>query len=435
MTTVIKVENLSKQYRLGVISAGTLRDDVQRWWHNLRGKEDPLSRVDSHAAHQSQVSGLTSQVSQTSQRDVLWALRDVSFEVEQGTVLGIIGRNGAGKSTLLKILSRVTGPTSGTIKARGRIASLLEVGTGFHPELTGRENVFLNGAILGMTRAEVRSKFDAIVDFAEITRFIDTPVKRYSSGMYVRLAFAVAAHLDPEILVIDEVLAVGDVSFQRKCLGKMGDVAAAGRTVLFVSHNMSAVKSLTHKALYLRDGCIADYGDTGPVVIGYLKTTSGATGLVYDLRGEPRGRMMGDRAFMTDFVVNQGLPIRHGDPVRFEVDIECRGQIEGVAMGLGFCSAEGARIMSIDSELTEAYWHFHQGKIRCEIVVPRCDLQPASYLVDLAIRSGDGAYIDYLAGCAKVDVLPGEKTPAVILRADGQVRCPATWRLRTQPAS
>lgn len=264
MTTVIKVENISKQYRLGAINIRTLRDDAQRWWHKLRGKEDPLSKV-----------SIISQAAPGTAHDkdddkILWALRGVSFEVSKGEVLGVIGRNGAGKSTLLKILSRVTGPTDGRIKIRGRIASLLEVGTGFHPELTGRENVFLNGAILGMTQKEVSSKFDAIVEFAEIERFIDTPVKRYSSGMYVRLAFAVAAHLDPEVLVVDEVLAVGDASFQKKCIGKMGEVAHEGRTVLFVSHNMAAINSLCTRVLLLQKGMVHFDGAVSEGVRTYL---------------------------------------------------------------------------------------------------------------------------------------------------------------------
>jgi len=220
--TVIQVENLSKSYQLGVIGTGTLTNDIKLWWAKARGKPNPLLKI-GESDHGNR------------EGETLWALKDVSFEVQQGEVLGIIGRNGAGKSTLLKVLSRITAPTSGRVKVQGRIASLLEVGTGFHPELTGRENIYLNGAILGMKKAEIAKKFDDIVDFAEVEKFIDTPVKRYSSGMYVRLAFAVAAHLEPEILLVDEVLAVGDATFQKKCLGKMGDVAREGRTVLFVS--------------------------------------------------------------------------------------------------------------------------------------------------------------------------------------------------------
>jgi lipopolysaccharide transport system ATP-binding protein len=259
--TVISVEHISKKYRLGVIGTGTFRDDLKIWAAKLRGKPNPLSKI-----------GETDYGNRSG--DTLMALDDVSFTVNQGEALGIIGRNGAGKSTLLKILSRVTTPTSGKIKVKGRIASLLEVGTGFHPELTGRENIFLNGAILGMTRAEVTRKFDEIVDFSGVEKFIDTPVKRYSSGMYVRLAFAVAAHLDPEILIVDEVLAVGDAEFQKKCLGKMGDVAKEGRTVLFVSHNMSAIQDLCKDVIWINKGIIKQRDRTSNVVSSYLSINS-----------------------------------------------------------------------------------------------------------------------------------------------------------------
>ncbi|AYL97237.1 polysaccharide ABC transporter ATP-binding protein [Mucilaginibacter celer] len=244
MSTVIKVENLSKAYQLGDFGTGTISRDLERFWARLRGKEDPFLKI-----------GEINDRSTKGTSDVVWSLNDINFEIDQGDAVGIIGRNGAGKSTLLKILSRVTSPTTGSVKMRGRIASLLEVGTGFHPELTGRENIYLNGAILGMRKAEIKRKFDEIVDFSGVERYIDTPVKRYSSGMYVRLAFAVAAHLESEILIIDEVLAVGDAEFQKKCLGKMGQVSKGeGRTVLFVSHNMAAVKTLCNKGIVLANG-------------------------------------------------------------------------------------------------------------------------------------------------------------------------------------
>src|SRR5436305_771614 len=242
MSTVIEVDDVWKKYRLGVIGTGTLRHDFERWWHRVRGKPDPHAKVEETANRRTEAAVTAKACSSDGPAelgdDEVWALRGVSFEVKQGEILGIIGRNGAGKSTLLKILSRVTAPTSGEVRVKGRIASLLEVGTGFHPELTGRENVFLNGAILGMTKAEIRTKLDEIVNFAGVERYMDTPVKRYSSGMYVRLAFAVAAHLEPEILIVDEVLAVGDTQFQKKSLGKMSDVSRAGRTVLFVSNHL-----------------------------------------------------------------------------------------------------------------------------------------------------------------------------------------------------
>jgi lipopolysaccharide transport system ATP-binding protein len=259
MSTVIKVENLSKRYRLGVINRDMLYKDLQSRWAKFRGKDDPNAPIS--AKHNKRLE----------HGDEFWALRNVDLEVKEGEILGIIGRNGAGKSTLLKILSQITAPTEGSIKVKGRIASLLEVGTGFHPELTGRENIYLNGAILGMTRKEVRSKFDEIVAFADIDEFINTPVKRYSSGMYVRLAFAVAAHLDPEILIIDEVLAVGDASFQKKCLGKMQEVSTqGGRTVLFVSHNMTAVQSLCTRAVLLSGGETESVGKPEYLISQYL---------------------------------------------------------------------------------------------------------------------------------------------------------------------
>ncbi|GAP18824.1 ABC transporter ATP-binding protein [Levilinea saccharolytica] len=266
MPPVISVEHLSKSYRLGQIGTGTFARDLSVWWARVRGKPNPLLRI-GETDHGNRMG------------EEMWALRDVSFTVDQGEVLGVIGRNGAGKSTLLKILSRVTAPTSGQVKVRGRIASLLEVGTGFHPELTGRENIYLNGAILGMTRQEVRRKFDEIVAFAGIEQFIGTPVKRYSTGMFVRLAFAVAAFLESEILLIDEVLAVGDAEFQKKCLGKMGDLASKeGRTVLFVSHNMGAVRNLCPKSLIIKRGVIQYTGDSTEVINKYLESTKEGIG-------------------------------------------------------------------------------------------------------------------------------------------------------------
>ncbi|MBN2106042.1 MAG: ABC transporter ATP-binding protein [Deltaproteobacteria bacterium] len=256
---VILIENLSKSYRLGVIGTGTFCGDFKRWVARKRGKPDPYSKV-----------GVLDHENRTG--DTLWALKDINCSIQQGDAVGIIGRNGAGKSTLLKILSRVTAPTSGAVKIKGRIASLLEVGTGFHPELTGRENVFLNGAIMGMRRAEIERKFDEIVDFSGVEKFIDTPVKRYSSGMYVRLAFAVAAHLEPEILIVDEVLAVGDAEFQKKCLGKMGEVTEGGRTVLFVSHNMAAIENLCTNAILIDNGRIIMQDNTAKTMQYYLET-------------------------------------------------------------------------------------------------------------------------------------------------------------------
>lgn len=262
MAPIISVSNVSKQYRLGEVGTGSLQQDLNRWWHKLRGKEDPYLQV-----------GDTNDRSTRGHSDYVWALRNISFKVQPGEVLGIIGRNGAGKSTLLKILSRVTEPTTGRIAMQGRVASLLEVGTGFHPDLTGRENIYLNGAILGMTKKEISSRFDEIVAFAGVERYIDTPVKRYSSGMHVRLGFAVAAHLEPDVLIVDEVLAVGDYEFQKKCLGKMQEVSQTqGRTILFVSHNMTAVRNLCSRAIILNNGTLIADGFTEEVVKAYSST-------------------------------------------------------------------------------------------------------------------------------------------------------------------
>lgn len=276
---VMRVENISKQYRLGTVGTGTISHDLNRWWCRLRGKDDPslkITEVNIRERARGSIDGVDEGLGRgrnakgKRKHDYVWALRDINFNVEQGKVLGIIGRNGAGKSTLLKILSRVTAPTIGQVKAKGRIGSLLEVGTGFHPELTGRENIYLNGAILGMTKKEITRKLDEIVVFSGCARYVDTPVKRYSSGMMVRLGFAVAAHLEPELLIVDEVLAVGDVEFQRKCMGKMKDVAGHGRTVLLVSHNMASIQSICDKALLLDGGELVETGPAADIVRMYL---------------------------------------------------------------------------------------------------------------------------------------------------------------------
>ena len=278
MTTAIEFNNISKLYRLGLVTSGTLSNDLKRWWIiNILHKEDPFMKV-----------GSVNDRSTAADSEYVWALKDIDFKVEQGDVVGIIGKNGAGKSTLLKLLSKVTGPTTGTIKAKGRIASLLEVGTGFHGELTGRENIYMNGTILGMTKKEIDGKIDEIVDFSGCERYIDTPVKRYSSGMTVRLGFAVAAHLDPEILVVDEVLAVGDAEFQKKAIGKMKDVSKGeGRTVLFVSHNMESIRSLCKNGVLLENGMVKLRGPVEDVVSAYLTANS---------------REIGDVALCEDFM-------------------------------------------------------------------------------------------------------------------------------------
>lgn len=289
MPTAIEFENISKQYRLGLVSTRTLSHDLNRWFQmNIRGKDDPYQKI-----------GEVNDRAHRGESDFVWALKDINFKVEQGDVLGVIGKNGAGKSTLLKILSKVTSPTNGTIRARGRIASLLEVGTGFHPEMTGRENIFMNGAIMGMTKSEIRRKLDEIVDFSGVERYLDTPVKRYSSGMTVRLGFAIAAHLDPEILVVDEVLAVGDAEFQKKAIGKMQDVSKGeGRTVLFVSHNMGAVQNMCTKGILLNNGSISFSGTALDAVNTYVGSKS------QHLDSQTVVRVMNKAISIDDYVVD-----------------------------------------------------------------------------------------------------------------------------------
>lgn len=329
--TVIKVETLSKEYRLGTISHGTLYRDLQSLTARLLGREDPNSIINSCAAR--------------SGNPKFKALCDVSFEVKQGEVLGIIGRNGAGKSTLLKILSRVTAPSMGQVKIKGRVASLLEVGTGFHPDLTGRENVYLNGAILGMTKREISRKFDEIVAFAEVERFIDTPVKRYSSGMYVRLAFAVAAHLEPEILIVDEVLAVGDAQFQKKCLGKMEEVGKQGRTVLFVSHNMGAVSTLCDRAIWLDSGKLLEASDCNLAVGKYLASSfPGTSCREFPVDPEKTGQTLKvvllnqEDAETTDFSLGQ-------EP-RVEVHYQLNRKLAGIHVACIVTTAAGVHLFS-----------------------------------------------------------------------------------------
>lgn len=328
--SVITVENLSKRYLIGhQVKHDTLRDSlthgIKSIWRNIR----------------------TGQL----QQEEFWALQDINFTVEQGEVLGIIGRNGAGKSTLLKILSRITEPTSGSIKLQGRVASLLEVGTGFHPELSGRENIFLNGAILGMTRAEIARKFDEIVDFAEVERFLDTPVKRYSSGMYVRLAFAVAAHLEPEVLIVDEVLAVGDVAFQQKCMGKIQSVSSGeGRTVLFVSHNMAAIRKLCSQALYLQNGHVVDQGETPAVIARYLSPDASER----THRVPTPSPEQADRVFVQDVNLEdpEGAPLTDppfARPWRIRVVVRAVTPVTGLVVGVGL-TATGA-------ESVQTAWH------------------------------------------------------------------------------
>lgn len=429
----IRCEGLSKQYRLGQReSYKALRDVLSD------AAAAPLRRLGSllRPSSDSELSQSNNGNARTIgnrqleiDNDFFWALEDVSFEVSRGEAVGIIGRNGAGKSTLLKILSRITKPTRGTAEIHGRVGSLLEVGTGFHPELTGRENIYLNGAILGMRRAEIERNFDEIVAFAEVEKFVDTPVKRYSSGMYVRLAFAVAAHLEPEVLVIDEVLAVGDAAFQKKCLGKMGEVAKGGRTVLFVSHHMGAIRNLCREVVWLDEGRLISHGPAPAVVDEYLRTVLHRAHSSVDLATSKRYPGFGERLKMLSILFNQGAPLLHGEPLAVEIEYETNSDIHDAAFGFGFSSFEGIRVMTVDSDLRDQQKHLrkgHRGVITATI--PELQLQPGRYVLDVAARSGNNNAVDYVTGCAQVEVLPGPSTPPLIIRETGGMRIPANWK-------
>ena len=362
---ILVAENISKQYRLGLVGTGTLSHDLNRWWHRVRGKDDPFLKV-----------GSVNDRSTKADSDYAWALRDINFEVERGEVLGIIGKNGAGKSTLLKILSRVTSPTTGDIKTKGRIASLLEVGTGFHPELTGRENIYLNGAILGMSKAEIKAKEDEIIEFSGCQRYVDTPVKRYSSGMRVRLAFAVAAHLEPDILVIDEVLAVGDAEFQKKAIGKMQDISKGeGRTVLFVSHNMAAVKSLCTRAIVLEHGSTVFEGETDEAVDFYLTTNKESINKELSLRDDRKGLgnfQVIDIKTMNGFGEESEIHLS-GENIIFEIKIANKNKIavEDLRLDFGLNDSNDIRISWFSTSLFDQKIKFEDAAyltIRMEII-------------------------------------------------------------------
>ncbi|MBK0382082.1 ABC transporter ATP-binding protein [Pedobacter sp. SD-b] len=380
MSTVIKVENLSKQYRLGSIGTGSISHDLNRWWHTVRGKENPYLKI-----------GETNDRSTKGNSEYVWSLRDLNFEIEQGDAVGIIGRNGAGKSTLLKILSRVTGPTTGSVKVRGRIASLLEVGTGFHPELSGRENIFLNGAILGMRKHEIQRKFDEIVDFSGVERYIDTPVKRYSSGMYVRLAFAVAAHLESEILIVDEVLAVGDAEFQKKCLGKMQDVnAGEGRTVLFVSHNMNAVNRLCNKGITLHNGGISFEGGIESAVKEYLNLNFSSKKSAIDFEKKVDAEVQLVKAALVKNGSKLDGTILTEDELIIKIDYAVNIPIKQLHLSM-FLKNERDEVVFF-SDITDHYGKYlkiNPGNYQVSLKIPNNILVPSSYTVSFGCVNRD----------------------------------------------
>ena len=417
MGVVIKVENLSKQYWLGTVGTGTLSHDLNRWWHKIRSKEDPFLKI-----------GETNDRTQKGSSNYAWTLKDVNFEVRQGEAIGIIGRNGAGKSTLLKILSKVTGPTTGKIKIKGRIASLLEVGTGFHHELTGRENIFLNGAILGMSKAEIHSKLDEIVGFAGVERYLDTPVKRYSSGMMVRLAFAIAAHLEPEILIVDEVLAVGDIEFQKKCLGKMNEVANEGRTVLFVSHNMEAVNRLCSRAILLNQGQIVKNDLVENVIKKYLSFEN----MIGDEKIENRKERIGNGIYQfidlwyTDSFNNKKAFFKVGDKIKIHAVIKPKKDIsfqdKSVFVTFSLLDSSQKRILSLSSALKAYKIPLTGQNIIITWEIEKFQLAPDDYFCDLIMfeQSGGHDMIDFLENASVLKIVEGDFFGSGIIQVKGR---------------
>jgi lipopolysaccharide transport system ATP-binding protein len=395
---ILKAENVSKQYRLGLVGTGTISHDLNRWWYKMRGKSDPYLKV-----------GEANDRSTKGESEYVWALQDINFEVKKGDVLGIIGKNGAGKSTLLKILSKVTGPTTGEIKTKGRIASLLEVGTGFHPEMTGRENIYLNGAILGMTKKEIASKIDEIIEFSGCERYIDTPVKRYSSGMTVRLAFAVAAHLEPEILVIDEVLAVGDAEFQKKAIGKMQSISQSeGRTVLFVSHNMAAVKSLCNNAIVLEYGKVIFRGSSEEAVDFYLNesTFSNENSGIVTFKNKTQQTYISsietlkiDNSRAGNFLM--------GEPVKIKMNVTNKTELNRVKASVIISSANGIKISALRSnEMTDEIFSANNN-FTLTVSINSLKLMPNNYSLTIALAASDNT-IEILEQCISFTIVEND---------------------------
>ena len=390
---ILKAENISKQYRLGVVGTGTISHDLNRWWHRIRGKEDPYLKI-----------GDTNDRTTKGESSYVWALKAINFEVKRGEVLGIIGKNGAGKSTLLKILSRVTTPTTGEIKFGGRVASLLEVGTGFNGEMTGRENIYLNGAILGMTKKEITSKLDEIIDFSGCERYIDTPVKRYSSGMTVRLAFAVAAFLEPEILIIDEVLAVGDAEFQKKAIGKMQDISKGeGRTVLFVSHNMAAVKSLCTRGIVLEHGKTVFEGPIADCIDQYLY----ASKTIIEVPLQDRKDRIGSGFAKLKNVEIDSHFFYTGKPLNVKISYENFSNFRITEFGISIWNKEDVKIISISSTFKNQLIDFQNntGEVICEI--EHLPLIKGMYVLNAFVSTEEGM-ADYVEKIIKFEVEDGD---------------------------
>ena len=394
---VIEIDHVSKQYRLGQVGTGTISHDLNRWWYRMRGKEDPYLKI-----------GAANDRTQKGGSDYVWALRDINLTVNHGDVVGIIGRNGAGKSTLLKILSRTTAPTSGRIRAKGRIASLLEVGTCFNPELTGRDNIYLNGAIMGMNRKEIDRKFEEIVDFAGIEKYVDTPVKRYSSGMYVRLGFAVAAHLEPEILVVDEVLAVGDAEFQKKALGKMKSVSQSeGRTVLFVSHNLASLQNLCHWCAMIDKGMLVKTGPTTEVIESYLHSASAPTLEQANLQRKGSGEIRFSSITFSSHQLQPDVPLKTGSPMFVSILLDYSnfgGRKMDLIVNLRFDDSYGNRALWLSNAVKGVEI---LGKESLCFHLPKCPLQPGRYFITAMARDGEMP-LDWIQHALSVEVAEGD---------------------------
>lgn len=396
MPTAISFDNISKQYRLGLVSTRTLSHDLNRWFQtNVRGKEDPYLKI-----------GEVNDRATRGTSDYVWALRDINFEVQQGDVLGIIGKNGAGKSTLLKILSKVTAPTTGSIKARGRIASLLEVGTGFHPEMTGRENIYMNGAIMGMTKREITRKLDEIVDFSGVERYLDTPAKRYSSGMTVRLGFAIAAHLDPEILVVDEVLAVGDAEFQNKAIGKMQDVSRGeGRTVLFVSHNMASMQQLCKRGIMLTNGSIGYTGDINDTIDFYLKANEERLEQRRSFITE-EGQLASIKYVKFENELNESIDtVISGDTLKIIVGIVSKA--DNINVNIGVYNKFREKIIHIGNEYVSKRQIRATTNSEVSFLIPRFPLPEGHYFFNIALTKS-GVVFDRIIDVLKINVINGD---------------------------
>ncbi len=432
MPTTIEFNNISKQYRLGLVSTRTLSHDLNRWWKTqVRHKEDPYLKI-----------GEVNDRAHKGESDYVWALKDINLKVEQGEVLGIIGKNGAGKSTLLKILSKVTAPTTGTIKVNGRIASLLEVGTGFHPEMTGRENIYMNGAILGMTKKEIDRKLDEIVDFSGVERYIDTPVKRYSSGMTVRLGFAIAAHLEPEILVVDEVLAVGDAEFQKKAIGKMQDVSRSdGRTVLFVSHNMAAINDLCKNTLLLSDGKIKNIGKTSQIIDLYLGENSDTEIKREwdDLENAPGNSQIKIRKIYSVNSENQMINYSLiSEEVGIYIEYQVLEDIPYFTHGINVFSTSGIHIFtSHDNNPYEKDSIIKKGVYTTIVWIPANLLQDGDYLVNVAcMRYNPFEILFHEENLIKIKLIDSNKNSSrpedYNLELPGLIRPKLNWNKRNQ---